>query len=1077
MLRKSARWVCVLAAAWLGFLCAVGSVARAQSDESDEEENAPPSFLTVGTNGVYFAIDAPAGGWQLWVTDGTALGTRLIRNGLGLDVELVSGGRGVYFSTRTGLFTTDGTAAGTVTIANLSFFATGLKPGLDGIVFGDGNGRLWTSAGQGTGVRLVANVDPHLEQHDLTPAALTWLPPFLFFRATAPEVGMELWRTDGHTIAPYDIKPGGPYAGSNPRYIVKYRGGLLFGADDGTGYELWRIPADSAAGAFLVRDINPTGESDPRNLTVWKDRVLFSADDGSGQELWSTDGTSAGTARVADINPNGGSYPNAFRFAPTAVLFRADDGVHGEELWRTDGTPGGTRLVKDVNPSAGSGLRNLLFLGTRLFFSADDGVHGEELWTSDGTAAGTVLVRDLNPNGSSMPKSLRRWDGKLFFTADDGEHGESLWVLHDCTNATSDGACRIDRIPLAAPPGSGMPEPFLVKDINPGPADGDPYDFVGFHGAAYFHATQDDAGAELWRSDGTPLGTFMVRDLEPGPGSSDPYELTPVGDTLFFTAHTSAHGAELWKTDGTADGTMLVADVRAGDWGSYPSGLTAVGDRVYFAADDGTHGAELWVSDGTAAGTRMVADRRAVGGSDPHNLTVVGGALYYTANVDNADGVGEVVMTTDGTDTGTISLSRLAENQGGPPSRLTALGDMLLFRAGGSLRRALGRVQQTGLLIDGRGYPRGVDHLITWNGQVFLAGNQRKLGRELWRTDGTTVTFVKDINPGPASSDPRRFTPVGDALLFVANDGVHGPEIWRTDGTADGTRMVRDIDPIDLSIPAYLAAGKDAVYFSAHTPSYGYELWRSDGTAAGTTLVKNINLARSSYPEDLVGVDGTVFFYADDGVHGDELWAVTRCGDGVVDPGEQCDDGNRDDGDDCPATCRYASGAAACSGGTRCLRGARLRLTDDGHTLRGVLSSAGPFVVPSGAGVPTLKGARLEIVNPATAEGLVIPLPETDWEATTRRGRAAFRYSRQGSTTDVRVDLGPGKLQVQFATPRATFTLDESRQRRLAVRLILGGGDRYCLRFGGRVQRDRGLHETRPGVFRATRSRAPSACS
>ncbi|HEY8375853.1 MAG TPA: hypothetical protein VIK91_05150, partial [Nannocystis sp.] len=31
------------------------------------------------------------------------------------------------------------------------------------------------------------------------------------------------------------------------------------------------------------------------------------------------------------------------------------------------------------------------------------------------------------------------------------------------------------------------------------------------------------------------------------------------------------------------------------------------------------------------------------------------------------------------------------------------------------------------------------------------------------------------------------------------------------------------------------------------------------------------------------------------------------CGDGVVDPGEECDDGNRDDGDSCLATCIAAS--------------------------------------------------------------------------------------------------------------------------------------------------------------------------
>src|SRR5262249_28803234 len=94
------------------------------------------------------------------------------------------------------------------------------------------------------------------------------------------------------------------------------------------------------------------------------------------------------------------------------------------------------------------------------------------------------------------------------------------------------------------------------------------------------------------------------------------------------------------------------------------------------------------------------------------------------------------------------------------------------------------------------------------------------------------------------------------------------------------------------------------LYFTAHTPSFGYELWRSDGTFEGTYIVKNINLVRSSYPESPANVAGTLFFYADDGRVGDELWALAPCGDGVLNPGEECDDGNVVGGDGCSERCR-----------------------------------------------------------------------------------------------------------------------------------------------------------------------------
>jgi ELWxxDGT repeat protein len=52
--------------------------------------------------------------------------------------------------------------------------------------------------------------------------------------------------------------------------------------------------------------------------------------------------------------------------------------------------------------------------------------------------------------------------------------------------------------------------------------------------------------------------------------------------------------------------TKRVKDINRGSGGSNPHELTNVGGRAFFAADDGTSGIELWISDGTAPGTRRV---------------------------------------------------------------------------------------------------------------------------------------------------------------------------------------------------------------------------------------------------------------------------------------------------------------------------------------------------------------------------------------------------------------------------------------------------------------------------------------
>ena len=72
--------------------------------------------------------------------------------------------------------------------------------------------------------------------------------------------------------------------------------------------------------------------------------------------------------------------------------------------------------------------------------------------------------------------------------------------------------------------------------------------------------------------------TLPVKDIDPGSSSSSPSNFASVGATLYFQA-TGVGGSELWKTDGTAMGTMLVKDINPGSGGSNPSNLTNVNER------------------------------------------------------------------------------------------------------------------------------------------------------------------------------------------------------------------------------------------------------------------------------------------------------------------------------------------------------------------------------------------------------------------------------------------------------------------------------------------------------------------
>jgi ELWxxDGT repeat protein len=154
--------------------------------------------------------------------------------------------------------------------------------------------------------------------------------------------------------------------------------------------------------------------------------------------------------------------------------------------------------------------------------------------------------------------------------------------------------------------------------------------------------------------------------------------------------------------------------------------------------------------------------------------------------------------------------------------------------------------------------------------------------------------MVRDVNVGPAGSDPRDLTQLGGILLFTAFDRAHGRELWRTDGTAAGTQVVRDIAPGPLgSDPQDLVVASGVAFFSADDGVHGRELWRSDGTDAGTQMVADIRPGRAgSGPADLTSAVPAgeqaamgmplLYFAAGDGVHGVEPWMSDGTGAGTT---------------------------------------------------------------------------------------------------------------------------------------------------------------------------------------------------
>ena len=400
------------------------------------------------------------------------------------------------FTNGTELWVTDGTAAGTYMIRDIYPGIYSALPNIPNNIVGLGNGKALFDATNGIGFHTVdAGYGAELWVTNGTPGTRA-----SSYRTTASN-NSHTYYSNGTSI----VKDANPQnLGSYPGDITALGNGkALLSATDGTGthgYELW-VSDGTYAGTSQVKDINPgSGSSGIQDVTKFgTGKALFSANDGThGYELWVSDGTTA--SLVQDINPgSSASNPKYITDLGTGkAVFSANDGTHGTELWVTNGTAAGTLLVKDIFPGISSHSSNptdITALGNgRALFSANDrtsGIfHGYELWVTNGTAAGTYMLKDINPGtGSSHPKNITALgNGKALFSANDGTHGYELWVTDGTANGT-----------------------YLVKDINSGSGNSNPRYITSLgNGSALFDASDGTHGYQLWMTDGTAAGTSVI---------------------------------------------------------------------------------------------------------------------------------------------------------------------------------------------------------------------------------------------------------------------------------------------------------------------------------------------------------------------------------------------------------------------------------------------------------------------------------------------------------------------------------------------------------------------------------------
>jgi len=423
-----------------------------------------PAELTVYNNRLIFSADDSLHGNELWISDGTWQGTRMLA-----DIN-----KPLYASSDpTGFTECNG---------KLYFSA---NDGVSGT-------ELWVTDGTDTGTRMLMDIYPG--NKDSRPADFCVLHNDVIFSATDSN-GLQLWVTNGtipgttmlKKIYPHPL----PQDGSLIRGLTAFNGLVYFLANDSAhGAELW-VTNGAPGATYMLKDIEPkTGNgSFPGNFYVYNNRLYFTANTiAYGNELWVTNGTAGGTGMVKDIAAGTQmSAPKNLQVFNNLLYFSCvSQTFFPSQLYVTDGTEAGTKICP--SPSGIGIFESYGVHNNKLYVRAGTTNALARLYMVNGSTSKLIPVKDTTGDTVSMvafnklsnTKSMVDLNGKLFFCGSGTFRKHQLYYLDN----TDTIAHMI------------IPAPDCEKDA----LDPDRFfnGIVVYNNALFFPANYDVTSTELW---------------------------------------------------------------------------------------------------------------------------------------------------------------------------------------------------------------------------------------------------------------------------------------------------------------------------------------------------------------------------------------------------------------------------------------------------------------------------------------------------------------------------------------------------------------------------------------------------
>ena len=361
---------------------------------------------------IFFDADDGTNGRELWVTDGTTIGTHLVQdisfqNSIDVNSVLVPFMQGVVFTTVSNTIHW----ANSSDIVELSQIPT----------FDDATQSILSSSFSELSVDAFSILDSDADN--------------LWFNAKDSNGDLEPYQlsTSGLLTA-YDVNPNG---NSLAQFSVSTEQGLVVVATANYGRQLALLSAGNVTWLTSLMDTAtgnwPTDVGTGLGLHLLSSKIIFDAQTtGVNPTLWSYDFNNGMTTSLSTEIVIPGERTEAV-INGGKIFFDCVTTAFGSELCSSDGTIDGTVVVTDLRSGvADSDVRHISIIGDHIVFIASADDIGFALWSLD--SSGTIQLQydpyqgSGNNSDSGQYGNMIVTDTQVIFVALDGQNGNELYA-------------------------------------------------------------------------------------------------------------------------------------------------------------------------------------------------------------------------------------------------------------------------------------------------------------------------------------------------------------------------------------------------------------------------------------------------------------------------------------------------------------------------------------------------------------------------------------------------------------------------------------------------------------------------